>query len=80
MLLAERLRAERARKGWSLDDLAARSGVNRITIHRAEHAAERISAPVVMALAHALGVTMDYLCGMDAYKPPRRQKARRRAA
>ena len=77
MLLAERLRMLRAQKDWTMEQLAQRSGVSRLTIHRAEHGHERISAPVIMALAHTFGVTTDYLLGMDAYTPPPRRTSPR---
>ena len=66
MLLAERLRMLRAQKDWTLDELASRAKVGRVTIHRAERGSERITAPMIMRLARALGVTTDYLLGMDA--------------
>ena len=84
MLLAQRLRELRARYDWSLQELAERSGVHYVTIHRAEKGSTRITAPVVMALAKALNVTTDYLLGMDAEAappaPPKRQRTRHAAA
>ena len=65
MLLAQRLRELRARYDWSLQELAARSGVHYVTIHRTEKGSTRITAPVIMALAKALQVSTDYLLGMD---------------
>jgi transcriptional regulator with XRE-family HTH domain len=69
MLLAQRLRELRARYDWSLHELAARSGVHYITIHRAEKGSTRITAPVIIALANALQVTTDYLLGVDTEAP-----------
>jgi transcriptional regulator with XRE-family HTH domain len=66
MLLAQRLRELRARYDWTLQELAERSGVHYVTIHRAEKGSTRITAPVVIALAKALQVTTDYLLGVDA--------------
>jgi transcriptional regulator with XRE-family HTH domain len=86
MLLAQRLRELRARYDWSLHELAARSGVHYITIHRAEKGSTRITAPVVMALARTLQVSTDYLLGMDANaaspapQPPVKRPRRRTAA
>ena len=74
MLLAQRLRELRARYDWSLHELAARSGVHYITIHRAEKGSTRITAPVVIALAKTLQVTTDYLLGVDAEAPPRKPR------
>jgi transcriptional regulator with XRE-family HTH domain len=94
MLLAQRLRELRARYDWSLQELAERSGVHYVTIHRAEKGSTRITAPVVIALARALHVTTDYLLGVDAEQhshetqaqgqdataPPSRQRKRTRKA
>lgn len=65
MSLAQRLRELRAGHDWSLQDLAERSGVHYVTIHRAEKGSTRISFPIVIALAKALGVSSDYLLGMS---------------
>lgn len=46
MLLAQRLRALRARDDRSLQELVERSGVHCITIHRAEKGSTRNTAPV----------------------------------
>src|SRR5713226_5672134 len=75
MLLAQRLRELRARYDWSLQELAKRSGVHYVTIHRAEKGSTRITAPVVIALAKALHVTIDYLLGVDAESPSRKTPA-----
>ena len=75
MLLAQRLRELRARYDWSLQELAARSGVHYVTIHRAEKGSTRITAPVVIALAKSLHVTTDYLLGVDA-EPPQHETHR----
>jgi len=69
MLLAQRLRELRARYDWSLQELAARSGVHYVTIHRTEKGSTRITAPVIMALAKAFQVSTDYLLGMDVDVP-----------
>ena len=84
MLLAQRLRELRARYDWSLQELAERSGVHYVTIHRCEKGSTRITAPVVMALAKTLNVTTDYLLGMDVETTPpaapKRQRTRKTAA
>ena len=74
MLLAQRLRELRARYDWTLQELAERSGVHYVTIHRAEKGSTRITAPVVIALAKALHVTTDYLLGVDAEPPQRKTR------
>jgi transcriptional regulator with XRE-family HTH domain len=76
MLLAERLRMLRAQKDWSMDELGAKAGVSRMTIHRLEHGAAKVSIEVVMDLAYALGVSLDYLTGMDTYTPTRQKRAK----
>ena len=80
MLLAQRLRELRARYDWSLQELAARSGVHYVTIHRAKRGSTRITAPVVIALAKSLQVTTDYLLGMDAEAPPHESQAQEQSA
>jgi transcriptional regulator with XRE-family HTH domain len=79
MLLAQRLRELRARYDWTLHELAERSGVHYVTIHRAEKGSTRITAPVVIALAKTLQVTTDYLLGVDAEAPPRKPRAQAQA-
>ena len=75
MLLAQRLRELRARYDWTLQELAERSGVHYVTIHRAEKGSTRITAPVVIALAKTLQVTTDYLLGMDTEERPQATRA-----
>lgn len=55
MGLAENLKRERERKGWSQRQLAARAGVARSTIAGAEGPASS-NVTTVALLAHALGV------------------------
>jgi transcriptional regulator with XRE-family HTH domain len=84
MLLAQRLHELRVQHDWSLQELAERSGVHYVTIHRVEKGSTRITAPVVMALAKTLNVTTDYLLGMDAEAapsaPPKRPRTRKAAS
>jgi hypothetical protein len=42
-----------------------RSGVYYVTIHRAEKGSTRITLPVIIALAKALGVSTDSLLGLS---------------
>jgi transcriptional regulator with XRE-family HTH domain len=56
-----RLRALRTERGWSLDELARRSGVNPSTISRIETGGRRIALDQLAPLAHALGVSIDEL-------------------
>jgi len=57
--IAARLRALRAERGWSLDALAARSGVSRATLSRLEKAEVSATAAVLgkLAAAHDLSVS-----------------------
>jgi transcriptional regulator with XRE-family HTH domain len=56
--LAERLRLERDGRGWSLSDLAARSGVAKATISKIERAEASPTAAILVRLSAALGLTM----------------------
>lgn len=59
--LAVRLRALRAERGWSLDELAKRSGVSRATLSRLEKAEVSPTAQVLGRLGAAYGLTMSRL-------------------
>lgn len=69
--IAERLKALRAMNGWSLDDLASRSGVSRATLSRLENAEVSPTAQVLGRLCAAYGLTMTRLMGMveDDFTP-----------
>jgi transcriptional regulator with XRE-family HTH domain len=54
--LAERLAALRLAAGWSLDELATRSGVSRATLSRLERAETSPTATLLSRLARAHGV------------------------
>ena len=61
----ERVAKERAKRGWTQQELASHAGVRYETINRIEngkHAEPRVY--VAVALAKALGTTVDYLVGM----------------
>jgi transcriptional regulator with XRE-family HTH domain len=60
-LLATRLRLERETRGWSLADLAARSGVSRAMISKVERMEASPTAVLLGRLAHAFGVTLSTL-------------------
>lgn len=60
-LVRARLRAIRTHLGWSLDDLAARSGVGASTISRIETGHRTIGFDVLVPLARELDVTIDEL-------------------
>jgi transcriptional regulator with XRE-family HTH domain len=56
--LAQRLRLERDGRGWSLAQLAARSGVSRATISKIERAEVSPTAVVLVRLASAFDLTL----------------------
>lgn len=54
----EVLRSERDKKGWSLEKLERRSGIDRQSIHRIEKGGQQRNAhKVIEALARAFGIT-----------------------
>src|SRR6476469_9575560 len=56
--LAQRLRLERDSRGWSLADLAERSGVSKATISKIERAEVSPTAVVLVRLASAFDLTL----------------------
>lgn len=60
-LIARRLKALRAERGWSLDELARRSEVSRATLSRLENAEVSPTASVLGKLCAAYGLTMSRL-------------------
>lgn len=75
--LATRLRALRAERNWSLDELAKRSGVSRATLSRLENAEVSPTASVLGRLCAAYGLTMSRLMRMveDEVEPVIRRDA-----
>src|SRR2546423_15346101 len=59
--LAQRLRQLRLERRWSLDQLAARSGVSRATLSRLENNEVSPTAAVLGRLCPAFGLTMSRL-------------------
>ena len=59
--LAGRLRVERESRGWTLADLAARSGVSRAMISKIEHNEASPTAALLGRLSAAFGLTMSQL-------------------
>lgn len=59
--LAARLRAEREARGWSLSDLAVRSGVSRAMISKVERAEASPTAALLGRLSGAFGITLSTL-------------------
>jgi len=67
----EVLRDERARRGWSLERLASRSGINAQSIHRIEKGGKKNNRrDVITRLAEALGIPEDKLTGSGTASPP----------
>lgn len=64
-LVRDRLRALRRHRGWSLDDLAQRTGVGASSISRIETGHRSISLDVVVPLARELGIAIDELVTSD---------------
>ncbi len=75
--IAERLKALRGERGWSLDALAARSGVSRATLSRLENAEVSPTASVLGKLCAAHGLAVSRLMHMveDDYAPLVRRDA-----
>ncbi|MGE7415485.1 helix-turn-helix domain-containing protein [Methylobacterium tarhaniae] len=59
--LARRLRLEREARGWSLGDLAARSGVSKAMISKVERAEASPTAALLGRLSGAFGLTLSTL-------------------
>jgi len=62
--IANRLRALRSEKGWSLDQLGQRSSVSRATLSRLENAEVSATANVLGKLCAAYGLTLSRLMAM----------------
>jgi transcriptional regulator with XRE-family HTH domain len=63
--MASRVRAERARRRWTLDELAARSTVSRRLLVQIEQAEANPSLATLLKLAAALGVTLTELLSQE---------------
>jgi len=62
--IAQRLKSLRSERGWSLDELAKRSGISRATLSRMENAEVSPTASVLGKLCAAHGLTMSRLMHM----------------
>jgi len=67
--LARRIRQERERRGWSLADLALRSGVSRAMISKVERGEASPTAETLGRLATGFGGTLASLFGAPAAAP-----------
>lgn len=70
--LAARLQRLRAQRGWTLDDLAARSGVSRATLSRLERGETSPTASLLNRLCAAHGLSMSRLLAEVEARPVRR--------
>src|SRR3712207_2493376 len=60
-LVRQRIRGLRLARGWSLDELAARSWLSPSTLSRIETGHRRIALDQLAPIARALGTTLDQL-------------------
>jgi transcriptional regulator with XRE-family HTH domain len=69
--IAGRLKSLRLERGWSLDDLARKSGVSRATLSRLENAEVSPTTHVLGKLCSAHGMTLSRLLRMveDDFAP-----------
>lgn len=69
--IAARLRSLRSERGWSLDDLAHRSGVSRATLSRLENAETSPTTQILAKLATAYGLTLTRIVHMaeEGFRP-----------
>jgi transcriptional regulator with XRE-family HTH domain len=75
--LGENVRFRRQGKGWTLSDLAEKSGISKAYISDLENgAAGKPNIQYVFAIANALGVTLDEL--LDDAAPKRAEASRRK--
>jgi transcriptional regulator with XRE-family HTH domain len=64
-LVRQRIRGLRVARGWSLDELAARSYLSPSTLSRIETGHRRIALDQLTPIARALGITLDQLVESD---------------
>jgi transcriptional regulator with XRE-family HTH domain len=73
--LAERLRSEREARGWSLAELADRSGVSKAMISKVERGESSPTAALLVKLSGALQLTMSALLAEPDRPASRLQRA-----
>jgi transcriptional regulator with XRE-family HTH domain len=73
--LAHRIAQERAQRGWSLADVAERSGVSRSMLSKIERQEASPTATVLLRIASAFGVTLAELLTAPAAASPRLARA-----
>ncbi len=64
-LIGERVRQHRTARGWTLDDLADRSGVSRRMVISIEHGAGNPSIATLLRISDALGVGLPALVDVE---------------
>ncbi len=62
--LGQRVRTERARRGWSLEELAERSGVSRAMLSKIERDEASPTAELLVRIAAAFGMTLSSLIAL----------------
>ena len=67
--LGERLRQVRTARGLSVRELARRAGCSASLVSQVERGVTTPSASVVYALAHQLGISLDFLFGTETVEP-----------
>ena len=73
--LADRIARERAQRGWSLADVAERSGVSRSMLSKIERQEASPTATVLLRIASAFGVTLAELLTAPAAAGSRLERA-----
>lgn len=63
--IADTIKRLRKSKGWTQQDLADRAGISKQSILNYETGKTDPTGANIIKLADALGVTGDYLCGID---------------
>lgn len=63
LIVANNIRRERERKGFSQKGLAKKAKINPVTLNRIENGKQRAGPSSVQAIADALGVSIDALYG-----------------
>ncbi len=62
--LGERIRSERAKRQWSLEDLADRSGVSRAMLSKVERGEASPTAELLVRISSAFGMTLSSLIAL----------------
>lgn len=63
--LGHRVARWRAARGWSVDDLAGRAGIGRVSVIRLENGARSTGLDVLVQIARALDLDVGQLLGED---------------